>query len=201
MQKRVMKTRERLLEAAERLFLEKGVDLTTVDEITDSADLGKGTFYRHFQNKEEVLRILMRNAVDRLATRIREGIGKPANLQEALSGLLTGHRNFYLQRRQDFVLLFQGRMMLQLQREGTAGRDDPVTEYLAEMERQIAPYVAQTVAPEKIRKLTCALAGFVSGFLSFALIGLTDANIQSSFEPLWRVFVAGATEFLGEREN
>jgi AcrR family transcriptional regulator len=81
MQKRVIKTRERLLEAAERLFLEKGVDLTTVDEITDSADLGKGTFYRHFQNKEEVLRILMRNAVDRLATRIREGIGKPANLQ------------------------------------------------------------------------------------------------------------------------
>lgn len=47
--------REELLDAAERLFLEKGMAATSVDEIVSAADVAKGTFYLHFSSKEQLL--------------------------------------------------------------------------------------------------------------------------------------------------
>src|SRR6478672_7387171 len=46
--------RNDLMNAAERLFLKEGVEPTTVEEITNAADVAKGTFYLHFSSKEEI---------------------------------------------------------------------------------------------------------------------------------------------------
>lgn len=48
-------TRERLFRAALRLFAERGYLETTVEDITDAADVGKGTFFNYFPTKEHVL--------------------------------------------------------------------------------------------------------------------------------------------------
>jgi AcrR family transcriptional regulator len=50
-----LQTRDRLYQAAVRLFAEKGIAATTVEQITERADLGKGTFFNYFQSKEHVL--------------------------------------------------------------------------------------------------------------------------------------------------
>ncbi|MDI5924782.1 TetR/AcrR family transcriptional regulator [Rhizobium leguminosarum] len=50
--------RDELMTAAERLFLEKGVELTTIEEITTGAGVAKGTFYLHFSSKADVLQAL-----------------------------------------------------------------------------------------------------------------------------------------------
>lgn len=46
--------REDLMNAAEILFLDKGIAPTTVEQITAGADVAKGTFYLHFSSKEDV---------------------------------------------------------------------------------------------------------------------------------------------------
>jgi AcrR family transcriptional regulator len=46
--------RERLLKAARALFLLKGLDAVTVDDICLAASVSKGGFYHHFRNKEGV---------------------------------------------------------------------------------------------------------------------------------------------------
>jgi AcrR family transcriptional regulator len=48
-------TRERLFRAALQLFAERGYLETTVEDITDTADVGKGTFFNYFPTKEHVL--------------------------------------------------------------------------------------------------------------------------------------------------
>lgn len=48
-------TRRRIFEAAVSLFREKGFEATTVDEITEKADVGRGTFFNYFPRKEAVL--------------------------------------------------------------------------------------------------------------------------------------------------
>jgi len=48
-------TRQRIFKAAIRLFREKGFEATTVDEITERADVARGTFFNHFPRKESVL--------------------------------------------------------------------------------------------------------------------------------------------------
>ena len=51
-------TRRRIFEAAVDLFRAKGFDATTVDEITERADVGRGTFFNYFPRKEAVLAYL-----------------------------------------------------------------------------------------------------------------------------------------------
>jgi AcrR family transcriptional regulator len=47
--------RERLFRAAMALFARKGFAETTVEDITNAADLGKGTFFNYFPSKEHIL--------------------------------------------------------------------------------------------------------------------------------------------------
>jgi AcrR family transcriptional regulator len=48
-------TRERLYRSALALFAERGFLETTVEDITESADVGKGTFFNYFPTKEHIL--------------------------------------------------------------------------------------------------------------------------------------------------
>ena len=51
-------TRSRIFHAAIDLFRKKGFEQTTVDEITERADVAKGTFFNYFPRKESVLGFL-----------------------------------------------------------------------------------------------------------------------------------------------
>lgn len=49
-------TLERILDVSQRLFLEKGYDNTTIQDIVDElGGLTKGAVYRHFKSKEEIM--------------------------------------------------------------------------------------------------------------------------------------------------
>ena len=49
-------TVERILEVSQRLFLEKGYDNTTIQDIVNELDgLSKGAIYHHFKSKEEIM--------------------------------------------------------------------------------------------------------------------------------------------------
>jgi AcrR family transcriptional regulator len=54
-QRRSAEIRERLFRAALSLFAEKGFAETTVEDITNSADVGKGTFFNYFPSKDHIL--------------------------------------------------------------------------------------------------------------------------------------------------
>jgi len=51
-------TKERIFNAAMKLFKARGFEETTIEEITEKADVAKGTFFNYFPRKEEVLRYL-----------------------------------------------------------------------------------------------------------------------------------------------
>jgi len=51
----------RLLDAADELFYDRGVDATTVREITSACGLSPAALYNHFSSKEELLYVLVRH--------------------------------------------------------------------------------------------------------------------------------------------
>ena len=53
MDRRRMETRAKLLNATLALVVKKGIEKTTMDDITEKADLGRRTLYYHFNSKEE----------------------------------------------------------------------------------------------------------------------------------------------------
>src|SRR6476646_4392366 len=54
-QRRSAELRERLFRAALTLFAKKGFSETTVEDITNAADVGKGTFFNYFPSKDHIL--------------------------------------------------------------------------------------------------------------------------------------------------
>lgn len=50
--RRRRETREKLIEAAFSLMAERGLDAVTINEITEAADVGIGSFYNHFESRE-----------------------------------------------------------------------------------------------------------------------------------------------------
>jgi AcrR family transcriptional regulator len=59
------------------IFSEKNVDTAMVEDITEKDHIGKGTLYRHFAGKEEVVFVLMKNAIKHLIERLTFYPDKP----------------------------------------------------------------------------------------------------------------------------
>jgi AcrR family transcriptional regulator len=57
-QRRAAETRVRLFRCALQLFAERGFPNVTVEDITDGADVGKGTFFNYFESKDHVLGVM-----------------------------------------------------------------------------------------------------------------------------------------------
>ena len=53
--RRVRRTRQRLNDALLELIVEKGYDKTTVQDLIDRADVGRSTFYAHYETKDDLL--------------------------------------------------------------------------------------------------------------------------------------------------
>jgi len=65
-ERRRLQTRKLLIQTTLQLVLEKGYDAISIQEITDQADLGRGTFYIHFKDKEEVVWTAIQNLFQEL---------------------------------------------------------------------------------------------------------------------------------------
>jgi AcrR family transcriptional regulator len=77
-----LRNRELLLETAQRLFDEHGVDFVSMSAVAETAGVGKGTLYRHFpQGKTQLCAELIdadqRDLQERTLRRLREKPGEP----------------------------------------------------------------------------------------------------------------------------
>lgn len=75
-------SRRCIIRAAEDLFIEKGVEQTTVADIIERTGLARGTFYNYFQRKEEIWRYLLMKVLQKsneMATGIAD---KTSNREE-----------------------------------------------------------------------------------------------------------------------
>lgn len=70
-QARGLATRERLLSAAETLFIAEGYDPVGVERIVAAADVTKGAFYHHFGDKLAIFREVFQAIDQEMADRVR----------------------------------------------------------------------------------------------------------------------------------
>lgn len=102
--------RERVLDAAAKLFREQGFEKTTLKEIAEACDMLPGSLHYRYASKEQMLVDMMRLGMDRVMSGARaaaQGIDDPVEqahrvLQAHLDTLVTGSDTVY-------VLLFEWR--------------------------------------------------------------------------------------------
>jgi AcrR family transcriptional regulator len=77
-------TRQRIFRAAMKLFAERGILDTTVENITEAADVGKGTFFNYFPSKEHVLGMLLQIQLAKVAEALQAAESGQLPIREVL---------------------------------------------------------------------------------------------------------------------
>lgn len=123
--------RQQLLDAARKLFAERGYHDTTVDDITRAADVAKGTFYLYFSEKREIYVEVVRSFLDLIkgfADLVTEQTPSPADyfsrVRNGAVGLL--------------ATLQQNRQLARLAYREANGVDEQLSAILRDFYREIA---------------------------------------------------------------
>jgi AcrR family transcriptional regulator len=83
-------SRRALEEAAAELFLERGYDGTTVDDIARRAGVGRATFFNYFPSKPDLLWVDVDEALETLRTELESGAGDVSSVVAALRSVASG---------------------------------------------------------------------------------------------------------------
>ncbi|WP_433262443.1 TetR/AcrR family transcriptional regulator [Actinosynnema sp. CS-041913] len=104
-----VRNRAKVLEAAARLFAERGVEHVTMDDVAAAAGVGKGTLYRHFGDKSGLATALLDQREAELQKGILGGsapLGPGVGPDDRLVAFTTAYLEF-LRDSLDIVLLSQ----------------------------------------------------------------------------------------------
>lgn len=82
--RRVREFRAQVLETAEALFAERGIDATKIDDICAAADVAKRTLCNHFPTKAHIVQALSREAVSRMVSLVDDARDRGATNRERL---------------------------------------------------------------------------------------------------------------------
>ena len=89
---------EQILDAATRLFAEKGFHRTTTKDIADLADVAEGTLYNYFANKDDLLFGIMQRLTHSMSFDVMHIEALPtADTREHFIALLQTYRDFQYQ--------------------------------------------------------------------------------------------------------
>ena len=67
-----IKTRDQILNAAETLFMSKGYDKTSINDIQNIVGIARGTLYHHFNSKEEIMDVIIKRKTKILIDRAKK---------------------------------------------------------------------------------------------------------------------------------
>ncbi len=87
-ERRSLELRERLIRAALDLFAKQGFAETTVEDITNAADVGKGTFFNYFPSKDHILLAFAEMQLEQLRLAVEEARHASVPLLEFVRSLL-----------------------------------------------------------------------------------------------------------------
>lgn len=83
-------TYERIVDTSAKLFITKGYEQTSIQDILDALHLSKGGLYHHFTSKEEILEAVMQKRARYISDMLHETIGNTSapNAKEKLKKIL-----------------------------------------------------------------------------------------------------------------
>ncbi len=180
-------TRLRLIEAAERLFIRKGFDEASVEDISETAGYSRGAFYSNFENKEQVLlAVIDRRRPKALEDFFQQG-SEPA---ERIAAVREWFSNQW--RLKDFIAL-------RMEFTRRAMRDRFVRKHLSELRRQELETYAASV--DRYLAATDGMAVDRPEIVALVLLAIAHGlgSLAIDTEPEWECLYTEAAKLVFDR--
>ena len=196
-ERRKFATRSDLIRAGRRLFSEKGLYESRIEDLTTEAGIAKGTLYTYFVDKDELIRAVASSGFDELEARVARRVRSAKILEDVLRQALRAHMQFFVANPDLMRVLHQVRGMLKFDRPEWGPLRDTMNRYLEALAGILsrAPHIARI--PEKDRlELARLVFGAVSGVTSVEATSTSRGLGRSGREALVNSMVAMAVRYV-----
>ncbi len=99
-----------IADAALRVFLSKGIVLSTIDDILEAAQVSKGSLYHHFESKEGLAAAINIDALQKLHESLLSSLDGEESAERGVKGFVHGYVEWFRTHRDlgKFIFLVQG---------------------------------------------------------------------------------------------
>ena len=169
-ERRKIAPREAILTAAQEVLAVKGVYLAVIEEITERADVAKGSFYQYFQDRDDLLQVLLNRRLQELRTTI-SATATVVGFAERVQSLTRYHLEYFLANEDFLLFLHQIRGLMKMKADETLEVRDTYRQYLMFLADWLYPTGGKSRMNSKAREdAACAFLGFLTGYLSHQAI-------------------------------
>jgi AcrR family transcriptional regulator len=169
-ERRKARTNRRLLEVARRLFSEKGIYWAKIEDITELADQGKGTFYKYFDSKEAIISALLKEGLDALMSKTEQAVQRVPTGPKILSAAIEARVDFFLNCPEYLLFFHQVRGLMQLQVDVANDLRAIYGAHLDRLAELIKPAISVVGQPDSARDIARAMAAYTSGVLTYDVL-------------------------------
>lgn len=191
MNKSTRKERERtarrtdILRAAANIFAEKGFEGSTLEEISEAAEYGKGTIYHYFQNKEEIYSAILDELFSNYLNLVKDVDKETSSLKDFFEILSKGIINYSIENKSAFLLLVQVR--LNLMRTCSFKIFEKLNNYHEEILKIYHKRINKAIKNEEIvkvnpRALSVLFKGMILSHLNYLMIDQNKEEIDVESE-------------------
>lgn len=184
-----IQTRQRLVEAATRLFAEKGLHGVTSHDVARAAGVASGTFYLHFRDKTDVYRHIVFHAIEELVLLVQQAV---AHSPGSVLGLRTRAEAIvsFAERQRDMV-----RILFSTDSESASVEADALSRLAGGLEARLRREQEEGQFPADLDPAVCARAhvGMTAHLIDWWTQDPSRASREDVIETLVRLRFAGKT--------
>jgi AcrR family transcriptional regulator len=180
-------TRARLLAAGRELFAERGLHGVTTHDIAARAGVAAGTFYLHFRDKRELLRVIAGETIAALRQRLERAMRSARSAREGVPAFCEALVAFAEEHRERVRILFS--------RDGDAAavQADVLSELAASLAEARRQRIATGEMPAELdpEVLSQALVGLLARVIAWWVEDPSRASRESVARTLTRIQLSG----------
>ena len=180
------KTKRKIFETSMKLFADKGYDATSIEEITASVGVAKGTLYYHFSSKEEIFNFLIEEGMKLLKNSISIKTAKMTNSLDRLRAIVLIQIKI-LFKYENFITIILSQLW------GNDDRSKMCRNYVFEYIQMIEEIVKEGIDKgEIVNKDATLIASGIFGFICSSFIYKMrheEVEVQELFNEVDSVFI------------
>ena len=190
------KTKRKIFETSMKLFAEKGYELTSIEEITATVGVAKGTLYYHFASKEEIFNFLVEEGIKLLQNSVDIKISKYENYIDKIKAIVLIQIKIVDKYEEIITILLS-------QFWGNETRNQKCKEYIYRYINKIEQIVTEGIELGQIKKgepkvIASEIYGLICSSLTYKLKDRENFKVMDVYHQFENTIIKGLKE--GEKK-
>lgn len=183
------KTKRKIFETSMKLFAEKGYDATSIEEITATVGVAKGTLYYHFSSKEEIFNFLIEEGMKLLQNSIDIKTAKHANYIDKIKAIVLIQIKIVV-KYEDLITILLSQFL------GKEARHQRCKQYIYNYINTIEKIVREGIAVGQIKEgnpkaIASEIYGLICSSLVYKLKNNEELNIMNLYKEFENTIIQG----------